>query len=1495
MGNIMVDLTQVARQAYGSRFFEATNGGRGNIGMLNGRVIKFNTHGDKGGDFAQMKASCDELRRNLLQNAQKAKLGDDALKDIRKMLGMNDSGVVTSKGLLERKTVAQIITKIEQNSELKVWDTMKRENGAVNSRGKDTAFKTVSAETVKMWGDLRPQVATTGPTTADRQLKLCDNVRAMLMHTMALPAAEGDPSLAQLLPAMDRMAYMAKNLPVSKEQVGEFFSEERVRGTVEDLRNAAQAHGEGEMRDSLFRLAEMMEYALGEDVAEGVMPAPEEIAPEPLRQMLEEVVEEHAEPANGQVGTGADNVVDAQYDWTGAEKMQIHAPTASKSGWDDDDDMDVKGGNPVANDVEIDDDDDGFEIEKNDNAPAPTKENLIRQHAAVDKAGQAAFDVAEKLASTFKDSEDGVYDMSKGNAQLLPRGIRTARALTQKVGEHLIAQGNLDEARKLFDRADRMFALILDASKNPDWTAEGKNIDTAVENLSNLLISFNTAYGHVMMRDMAAAFSKTPTGQKLLQEMPGRNGVAAFDAVLEGAIDQDALRLRLEDLDTRTVGAAEKLFKDDQIFYGGNQITALSDGEDLACKLMGVKSDDGKFPKNPAQRSFAIRFGAAYGAFMTHADCPPSLFNMRIPARVGGAQRMPVSNVNQLLVKAGCDIPSAYVSGSFALKMAELMRTAEFDGVDAQGVQKIVKDVIAETQFVTPEEFAILSAKTEGTSPVSFELPTVTCEGMQKLAADLMCPADIGKTVISSTGDAEQVGARMHGVLSEHKDAFVRIFKELRNVEAKGPLGKDLLLRADVEKCPSLAGLEDDERAIVAEMVVQMALQNPGLLASGDKIEDDFEATFGIGREPSRLLDEQQQALTKLEAAAGEIATGVCAEIQKTIASGIERLFPKTEAKPFDDSQDSLEKILASGEDQDLKFLKTALQQYFAKLGQNDARLLLATKIRNRDPAAEIPGLKELEGVGYKDGVLVDEEAAKKAEQKKKELLENANFSAVLKSSGPILLKMLQGLDTSNFGDDGATLKDILADVKDNLYPIPQEHVKAFLEDRIAHSDPKIANVTIRQSLGAASVGQTFLCDVVYEDGTKETCAIKVLRTESGLRAEREKKILGDVAGGMDDSMRATFLGKANRIMEEFDFSTESVNIQTGREVYGPEHTDYKNVDSVEGLGALKPTSHVLGMKAVKGTTYKRRLEKMDEEIKNATDPQQLGELRKKVVTNHRALENLAKLWISRAIFTAGKGVYHGDLHSGNIMVDDAGKATMIDFGNVTNLSEKEVKAFMHVIAGAAAGVSDGKCVGVLSGFYDLLSPEAKEKFDARLAEDARRKKADPAFRTLQDRISHILSLGNGQDVGLRVSCILKLMRTEGFEVPPAIYNFNESQVRLGEVLASSKKTLEALDGKLAQRGGEPVAPGEEPEQPAEAPLKSLIDCVGEVVQNNVEFTIGQVGKFNGLRFAAGFCQNGLITSEQYEQILNDGIAPVADAVKNKLDEWKNKFASFFS
>jgi len=159
--NARMALDQIAKMAYGSKESEGISGGRGNIGLVDGQVVKFNTHWTERlkSTTPEMRASCNELRTRLSAIATEllAPVGDNdvnaaakqrALADIRRSLGLDPAGQqVVSRKLLDRTVVAAVVNKLAEAGVHDSWGRLEaNEVRALSSQGVNTTFDAVSSQ-----------------------------------------------------------------------------------------------------------------------------------------------------------------------------------------------------------------------------------------------------------------------------------------------------------------------------------------------------------------------------------------------------------------------------------------------------------------------------------------------------------------------------------------------------------------------------------------------------------------------------------------------------------------------------------------------------------------------------------------------------------------------------------------------------------------------------------------------------------------------------------------------------------------------------------------------------------------------------------------------------------------------------------------------------------------------------------------------------------------------------------------------------------------------------------------------------------------------------------------------------------------------------------------------------------------------------------------------------------------------------------------------------
>ena len=599
-------------------------------------------------------------------------------------------------------------------------------------------------------------------------------------------------------------------------------------------------------------------------------------------------------------------------------------------------------------------------------------------------------------------------------------------------------------------------------------------------------------------------------------------------------------------------------------------------------------------------------------------------------------------------------------------------------------------------------------------------------------------------------------------------------------------------MRSDEAKRRTMFGTRDISSFTDAELdtfsVNKQVQKDPAL---GSIIEKNVY----LSDDPARKeLQKSVDFFSTIEADIDKAVTDACRKLQRDISARIESVFKKSEAKGNLSVEElgskSLAEIKKSYEkEQTLELVRNTLNVYFKEMPLLSQRQMIASETRHsmyRDP----------DGYASSDG---------------------AKLGAVLKGAGPVMQKMLQGINPEMITDPD--MKLALADMKDNLEPISEKAINAYLFDIIKtnNSDPnatRIEKITVEKSLGQASVGQALLCSLKREGQEPEKVVIKLLRPNANLSARREHDIFMNVAKEMGDGMEATFKGRYKSIKDELDLSQEAANAETAGKVYNYNDKDpyhgqpFTNVTSAGLAEGFKPAHSTMVQKCAQGSTLKKVLNEEAGDLQGRNIAELKG-IKAKLEKTHAALTNLSYMWAQEGLF--GAGFYHGDLHEGNIIIDKEGKATVIDFGNATQLDANGRTNVIRVIAGMA--VSDASIF--FKGFENLLESKAsQDAFKAnRPAIEAKMKALlGPSHKGIND-------------TALRLDIALKVMQMDfKIEVPSAVHNFLESQRRLNDAMMNTEAKLKAIDEALAAKGEE-VKTEKRP---------TMIKCLIDVVKHNV-------------------------------------------------------------
>ena len=594
------------------------------------------------------------------------------------------------------------------------------------------------------------------------------------------------------------------------------------------------------------------------------------------------------------------------------------------------------------------------------------------------------------------------------------------------------------------------------------------------------------------------------------------------------------------------------------------------------------------------------------------------------------------------------------------------------------------------------------------------------------------------------------------------------------------------------------------------------------------EIEKDKNEAIQSANDNGRKLRDEDIAPYDNDITDEQIRIGACRERIKTAKQSLkdfENALPKDSARELDKV---IENAAKGGEKGQSLFMKNVLKTYFKNVSVLDKRSMLASAIRNSDP---MPPMTEEE----KENLSKDQKLSAMS----------GFLGGMFKGAGPLFQKMLQGLPKSSLPEG---LKKAVEDTQDSLASIPDEVVMAHMDAIKKRSNKQISKIDIKKSLGAASVGQAFLC-TIYGPKMKEgkDVVIKLLRPDVRNRMMREKDVMLEAARmtdaegktksevdemrrkGQKGGMEATYLGNLQRIEEELDLTIEAKNCKEGQ-IYDKALEGKENLcDSMKLSDIVEPTTDTCMMEIAGKQTVKSYMNGIEEKMqqllwdfcvkenekdKNGNDtgkqilkknkdgsfdlrqtfkPDELEKLEQVRQELGKLLEDAelrtrALAQLAEKWVTQGvfeKGYYHGDLHAGNIMISEKG-VTVIDFGNATTLTSDQQKHITKMMIAATMGDVEK----FRHGFHQLLENTPEEVYQEK------REELTLVFK-------EIMSMGDEKKPAERIAAALIRAQELGLELPPTIANFSSCQMRLQNTVSDMNNTLLALRNNVKQLGGE--------------------------------------------------------------------------------------------
>lgn len=471
-------------------------------------------------------------------------------------------------------------------------------------------------------------------------------------------------------------------------------------------------------------------------------------------------------------------------------------------------------------------------------------------------------------------------------------------------------------------------------------------------------------------------------------------------------------------------------------------------------------------------------------------------------------------------------------------------------------------------------------------------------------------------------------------------------------------------------------------------------------------------------------------------------------------------------------------------------FVQNVMNSYFDKASDADKKSMMTTLVRSLKPKPHDRAHGKTNSLKHAGMYL----------------------GGLLKGAGSLVQKMMQGVPSKYLLRE---VSDAVEDMKSKLTPIPDSYVNQIFQEMI-DENKNITDIKKLQSLGAASVAETFLCRVYgpnFPDGKQ--VVIKILRPEAKERIDREEGVMKDCAKATSEGMLKTYEGQLLKIREELDFTKEAKNIEEGVKAYEKEVEGVPGVSSsVHALAEIAPKEKYLVMDKAEGENLDRftlKLSKNRELYKKPfyqiskdrygggfhIDPVmklssknigKLPESRSKLVGQLNSvvkkkvhLEKATELWIRESIF--GDGFYHGDMHAGNIMISDE-KATILDYGNATKLTKDQVNGICAL--SAAAMYNDARTF--LDRFLLLLPKEEQRHLSGEDLEDPEAafeqlKKFTIQKNELRQKLYDIFKLGTEAQSADKMKLALTELQKHGFQIPISIHSYVQSQIRLSNAL----------------------------------------------------------------------------------------------------------------
>jgi len=364
---------------------------------------------------------------------------------------------------------------------------------------------------------------------------------------------------------------------------------------------------------------------------------------------------------------------------------------------------------------------------------------------------------------------------------------------------------------------------------------------------------------------------------------------------------------------------------------------------------------------------------------------------------------------------------------------------------------------------------------------------------------------------------------------------------------------------------------------------------------------------------------------------------------------------------------------------------------------------------------------------------------------------------SAIETLGPTYIKLAQ-IISSGEGLFPAELVDEFKKCRDQVPAEPFEVVRTTVESDLGARLEDIFSEFSREALAAASIAQVHSARLL--DGTE--VVVKVQRPDVARLVRTDLKVMAALAPHLVGRIPVAALANppalvelfAETIVEELDFRLEGANmVDVARVIHDLGQESYVVPRPHPGLA----TRRVLVMERIRGFNF-------DDVVG----------MRDAGIDTEEVIRTGMVAFMEGAMI---HGVFHGDLHGGNLFVLADGRTALLDFGIVARLSEARRVAFLRLLI--CATTNDVK--GQMAALRDLGALPQDTDLDA-VIHDLRLDQApiDPTTLT-------------GEEMVAEVQRVVKAMLGYGARLPKELMLYVKNMVFLDGAIARLAPELDLL------------------------------------------------------------------------------------------------------